>query len=321
MSSVFTAGAANDERAAHVPAPGAPVVSASGESGGASAGLLHAEWQDWLTAALLRGEADDALFGTMCGAGFDPAYARVAISVVRSMTERVRAQDPALLRDYLPDPIRLAAGAARVRVADREVRFSMMLANPNVALVENLLSEQECEKLIQLARGKVRRSEVVDPTSGRLEISGVRRSEGTHFAYGENAIVARIEARIAALTGIPVSHGEPLQMLHYPVGGEYEPHHDYFDPGFTGSALQLAHGGQRVATVVMYLHEPDEGGDTYFPELELSVRPRRGSAVYFEYRNAAGDLDSRCLHAGMPVLKGDKWIATKWLRQSAYSSA
>jgi prolyl 4-hydroxylase len=204
--------------------------------------------------------------------------------------------------------------------------YERVPAGPQRSAVESemykeLMQQMVDEKLIQLARGKVRRSEVVDPSSGRLEISGVRRSEGAHFSYGENAIVARIEARVAALTGLPVSHGEPLQLLHYPAGGEYEPHHDYFDPAFAGAALQLAHGGQRVATVVMYLQEPLEGGDTYFPELELSVRPRRGSAVYFEYVNAAGELDSRCLHAGMPVLKGDKWIATKWLRQSAYAPA
>jgi prolyl 4-hydroxylase len=150
--------------------------------------------------------------------------------------------------------------------------------------------------------------------------TGVRRSEGAHFGYGENAIVARIEARVAALTGLPIAHGEPLQLLHYPPGGEYVPHHDYFDPAFEGVAPLLAQGGQRVATMVMYLREPEEGGDTYFPELEMSVRPRKGSAVYFEYWNLRGELDGRCLHAGMPVIRGDKWIATKWLRQSAYSS-
>ena len=83
----------------------------------------------------------------------------------------------------------------------------------------------------------------------------------------------------------------------------------------------LGSGGQRVATLVMYLHEPEEGGDTYFPEIELSVRPRRGSAVYFEYHNERGQLDARCLHAGTPVLRGHKWIATKWLRQRPYAGS
>lgn len=310
-------GAANDDGAVAAPRPAA-AASAPVEGW---PGLIHPEWQDWLTAALVRGASDAALLAEMRRGGFDDAFARAAIRVVRSMTERVREQNPAMLAEYACDPIRLPGTSTRLRVADREVRLATVLSNPNVALVEDLLSEQECNKLIQMAQGKLQRSEVVDPTSGRLEISGVRKSEGAHFGYGENAVVARIEARVAALTGIPIAHGEPLQLLHYPAGGEYEPHHDYFDPAFDGTATQLRHGGQRVATIVMYLREPDAGGDTYFPELELSVRPRRGSAVYFEYCNARGDLDARCLHAGTPVLRGHKWIATKWLRQGVYASA
>jgi prolyl 4-hydroxylase len=314
-------GAANDERAGAVTVPTAPVAAGAEVSSGRWPGLLHPDWQDWLTSALVRGTEDDTLLAQMLEGGFDAAYARVAISVVRSMTERVRLQDPSILRDYAPDPVRLPVGGAVFRAADRELRLAMVLSNPNVALVDNLLSEQECDKLVQLAQGRLRRSEVVDPIRGTLEISGVRRSEGAHFGYGENAVVARIEARLAALTGLPIANGEPLQLLHYPPGGEYVPHHDYFDPAFEGTASLLKQGGQRVATIVMYLREPEEGGDTYFPELEMSVRPRKGSAVYFEYCNARGELDARCLHAGMPVIRGDKWIATKWLRQSAYSSA
>lgn len=320
MSAESPRGAANDERAGAAAAPTAPVAAGAEAASGRWPGLLHPEWQDWLTSALVRGTDDDSLLAQMREGGFDAAYARVAISVVRSMTERVRLQDPSLLRDYVPDAIRLPAAGTVIRAADRDVRLAMVLSNPNVALLDNLLSEQECDKLIRLAQGRLRRSEVVDPNSGVLEISGVRRSEGAHFGYGENAIVARIEARVAALTGLPIAHGEPLQLLHYPPGGEYVPHHDYFDPAFEGVAPLLAQGGQRVATMVMYLREPDEGGDTYFPELEMSVRPRKGSAVYFEYWNLRGELDGRCLHAGMPVIRGDKWIATKWLRQSAYSS-
>jgi prolyl 4-hydroxylase len=292
----------------------APSAAANDEP---SAPPLPADWQDWLTSNLVGGAKDADLHAHMCECGFDESYARVAIAVVRSMAERVRRQNPSMLSGYQADPIRLPS-AARVRAADREVRLPVVLADPNVAIVENLLSEQECDKLIQLSRGKLRGSQVVDPQSGRLEESGVRRSEGTHFGYGENAVVQRIEQRVAALTGLPIPNGEPLQILHYPVGGEYIPHHDYFDPAFPGTASLLSQGGQRVATIVMYLNEPEGGGDTWFPELEMAVRPARGSAVYFEYFNARGELDSRLLHAGTPVTRGEKWIATKWLRQNPY---
>ena len=122
-------------------------------------------------------------------------------------------------------------------------------------------------------------------------------------------MVQRLEERICALTGIPVDHGEPLQMLHYGVGGEYLAHQDFFEPKDPGSAKLTQVGGQRVATLVMYLNEVAEGGSTDFPELELSIKPKKGSAVYFEYHNEAGQIDTRCLHAGMPVARGDKSIS------------
>jgi putative prolyl 4-hydroxylase alpha subunit len=77
-------------------------------------------------------------------------------------------------------------------------------------------------------------------------------------------------------------------------------------------------GGQRIGTVVMYLNDVPEGGETAFPDIGFSAKPIKGSAVYFEYQNADGQLDYRCLHAGMPVIRGDKWIMTKWLRERPY---
>lgn len=280
---------------------------------------LAPEWQDWIAGNVLRGCIDADMLSAMREQGFEAHYAQTAIAVVRSMTERVQQADPAALTPYTADPPRLAE-ANRLQAGDREVSVLFSVRDPNVALIDGLLSAQECEQLIALSTGKLRRSEVV-ANDGTLGISGVRSSEGTHFAHAENEIVDRLERRISALFDKPVAHGEPLQILHYGCGGEYLPHHDYFDPGQPGSRVHLANGGQRVATVVVYLNDVESGGETRFPQLELAVRPRRGAAVCFEYANAAGGLDSRLLHAGAPVIRGDKWIATKWLRAGAWGAA
>lgn len=277
---------------------------------------LPAEWQDWLAGNIVRGCSNADLLAAMRGQGFEADYARIAIAVVRSMTERVQQAHPGALSPYSAEPIRLPA-RSRAAADGHEVRIAFMVQDPNIALIEGLLSPAECDELIGLSAGKLQRSEVVG-TDGRLAISGVRTSRGTHFAVGENALVARLEARIAALVGEPVDHGEPLQILHYGTGGEYLPHHDYFDAGQPGIEQHLRHGGQRVATMVIYLSEVEEGGDTVFPELSLSVRAQPGGAVYFEYADRAGRLDARLLHAGAPVTRGEKWIATKWLRQGPY---
>lgn len=294
---------------------GAGVAAGAAATAGAAA-PLSAEWQDRLAGGIVRGETDQALLTAMIGDGFAEAYARVAIAVVRSMTARVQAQNPELLEQYLPDPIRIPA-AAQCRAADREISVRFTLVNPNLAVLDGVLTDTECEQLIRLANNKVKPSEVIEP-DGRRHISQVRTSEGTYFAHAENAIVDRLERRLAALIGKPVDHAEPLQILHYLPGGEYLPHHDYFVPKDDAYSEVLSTGGQRVATMIVYLNQVAGGGETVFPELELTVRPRRGSAVYFEYCNGTGDLDSRLLHAGCPVSKGEKWIATKWIRQRTY---
>jgi prolyl 4-hydroxylase len=253
----------------------------------------------------------------MVANGFDAAFSRHAVDIVRSMTERVKGEVAVLGTGYKAEPIRVPKDA-RVRAHDRDVHIVFTLSNPNVAVIDGLLSDAECEKLIQLTAGRMKSSEVVDRASGGSYQSNVRKSEGCHFNRGENAIVQRVEQRISVLTGVPVECGEPLQMLHYGVGGEYLAHQDFFDPADPGSQVLTKVGGQRIATLVIYLNNVPEGGDTNFPELELSVKPKKGSAVYFEYLNAAGQLDVRCLHAGTPVTRGDKWIATKWLRQLPY---
>lgn len=293
---------------------------------------LPAEWQDWLVADIARGCADADLASVMADNGFDAAQARVIVATVRAMVERARTAGDAPGAAFvapgdeavatgsrrLPcDPIRLPP-APRVRAHDREVSIGFALHDPNVALLDDLLSPEECRRLVELATGRLQRSQVVDRASGEAQSSGLRTSEGAHFALGENPVVDCLERRIAALTGVPIDHGEPLQVLHYLPGGEYRPHHDYFPAAEPGSAAHLRCGGQRIATVVVYLADVEEGGETVFPSLRLSIRPRVGSAAYFEYCDRHGEVDPRCLHAGAPVRRGEKWIATKWLRQSPY---
>ena len=118
-----------------------------------------------------------------------------------------------------------------------------------------------------------------------------------------------------------VTPREPIQILHYMPGAEYKPHWDYFDPAHPGNEKVLATGGQRVATLVMYLNGVESGGSTVFPEVGIDVLPRKGNAVYFAYATEDGQLDRRTLHGGSPVIAGEKWIATKWLRERAYAPA
>jgi prolyl 4-hydroxylase len=156
----------------------------------------------------------------------------------------------------------------------------------------------------------------VDVQTGGHEIHPDRSSQGMFFERSETPLIAAIEARIAKLLQWPATHGENLQILRYPPGAQYLPHYDYFDPDQPGTAELLKRGGQRVATLIIYLGEPEGGGATVFPDIDLSIAPKRGNAVFFSY--AAPDASSMTLHGGAPVIAGEKWIATKWLRQSVF---
>jgi hypothetical protein len=103
---------------------------------------------------------------------------------------------------------------------------------------------------------------VVNADTGAYDVHADRTSSGMHFERGESELVARIERRIGELVGCPVENGEPLQVLHYTPGAEYKPHHDYFDPAQPGNDQVLAMGGQRIATLVMYLNDVEAGGST-----------------------------------------------------------
>jgi prolyl 4-hydroxylase len=195
------------------------------------------------------------------------------------------------------------------------VRVAVSTDLPVVRVLENLLTLQECDDLVAEATPRLARSLTVD-VDGRHQTDERRTSQGMFFTIGETPLVQRIEQRIANLLAIPVNHGEGLQILHYQAGQEYEPHFDWFNPDQPGFSAITARGGQRIASVVMYLNTPEEGGGTAFPRIGLTVTAMRGSAVYFAYDSG----DESSLHAGLPVLKGEKWIATKWLRERPYST-
>ncbi len=148
-----------------------------------------------------------------------------------------------------------------------------------------------------------------------------RSSAGMFFRPQENPLVRRIDLRIAALMGLPADHGEGLQVLHYTPGAQSVPHFDFLMPTNGANVASIERSGQRVSTLVMYLNDPDEGGETVFPEAGIAVMPRKGRALYFEYCNAEGQLDPLSLHAALPVLAGEKWVATRWMRQRAFRPA
>jgi prolyl 4-hydroxylase len=206
---------------------------------------------------------------------------------------------------------------ANVLVADGHlVELLASVVHPRVVVFGHFLTDAECDALVELARPRLERSETVVNATGGSEVNEARTSEGMFFQRGETDLIARIERRIAALVHWPVDHGEGLQVLHYRPGAQYRPHQDFFDPAHPGTPRILERGGQRVATLVMYLNRPERGGATTFPDAGIEVAPHKGGAVFFSYDRP--HKVCKTLHGGAPVLAGEKWVATKWLRERVF---
>lgn len=199
---------------------------------------------------------------------------------------------------------------------DRTVKVLTSLLHPRVVVFADLASPQECEELMNLARPRLSRSQTVVHETGGSEVNDARTSEGMFFSRGENELVTRLEARLSALLRWPVENGEGLQILRYRCGAEYKPHFDYFDPEQPGTAAVLRRGGQRLGTLVLYLNTPEQGGATVFPDAGLTVHATQGHAVFFSYDRPSPT--TKTLHGGAPVIQGEKWVATKWMRQARF---
>jgi prolyl 4-hydroxylase len=274
------------------------------------------ELRRWIIEQAQAGHGAEAVLKSMLAAGWNEDTAVEAMEVtLRDHLEQRAAEHGLPAARAVPDP-RLDESPLYLDAGDRHVCVLQAMCNPRVVVFGGLLSDEECEALIALAKPRLARSLTVETKTGGEEINADRTSSGMFFQRGENDLVRRIEARIARLVNWPEEKGEGLQVLHYRPGTEYKPHYDYFDPKEPGTPAILRRGGQRVGTLVMYLGEPDKGGGTIFPDVRLEIAPKRGNAVFFSYERP--HPSTKTLHGGAPVLAGEKWIATKWLREQRF---
>ena len=279
------------------------------------------ELRQWIIEQAQAGCRPDAVLAAMRSSGWDEEVALDALTHTLQTFLVSQPQGQAVAQ-ALPPPVRvpepaLAGSPSTLWAHDREVKVLLAMQNPRVVVFGGLLSDEECDALVAAAGPRMARSETVVNETGGNEVNAARTSDGMFFGRGELPICHTIEARIAALVNWPLVNGEGLQVLHYRPGAEYKPHHDYFDPAQPGMTAVLRRGGQRVGTIVMYLNTPQQGGGTVFPDVQLEVAPIKGNAVFFSYDRP--HPVTRSLHGGAPVLAGEKWVATKWLREGEFS--
>mmetsp|Transcript_902 Transcript_902/g.2661 ORF Transcript_902/g.2661 Transcript_902/m.2661 type:complete len:306 (+) Transcript_902:27-944(+) len=212
---------------------------------------------------------------------------------------------------------------------------------PRAALLHNFLTDRECDYLRDVSISKLKRSVVgnINLQENETEVDGARDSSGVFFSPRmgmEDKVSARLRRRAALFTGIAEEQQELVQVLRYEEDQKYLPH---FDAGISNETGKFVEGYGRLATMLVYLQMPDQGGDTNFPEGErlagrapeplgdaatcqgkvgLSVKPRKGDALFFYSLDpTASYLDEASLHESCAVVGSsvDKWTVSIWMHR------
>lgn len=256
--------------------------------------------REMLRRTVALGHVDAALMEialTANGSGAAPDWSS-ALSLLRraAHNDPVAAGQLALLKAMDLDP----------RGGPNDLPPAEILSDrPDVKRFPKLLTPAECAHLAQVASTMLEPARVIDPRTGQWIAHPIRTSDGAAIGPArEDLVVRALNRRIAAISGTDIDQGEPLTILRYRPGQQYRLHLD---------AIQDAEN-QRMATALVYLNEGYGGGETHFPAAGLTVTPRGGDVILFANTAADGKADPLSRHAGLPVSRGVKWLATRWIR-------
>lgn len=201
-----------------------------------------------------------------------------------------------------------------MQTADRLTRVEgvQKVPSPKLDLFirKGFIGPDECAGLMALIDAERRPSTIADDGGDAL----FRTSE-TCDLDSRHPVVAALEERIAAFTGLDPKLGEPIQGQRYAEGQEFKAHTDYFEPNGAGFLRYCAISGQRTWTVMTYLNEPTAGGATRFKTIGKTIQPEAGKLLAWNNLKTDGSVNANTLHHGMKVRSGTKYIVTKWYRE------
>jgi prolyl 4-hydroxylase len=295
------------------PAEAVQFVGDRAAAGDVEAMFVLANWRLWGIYGPRDPAAANALLERSAAAGWAES-ALLRATLLNNGTGV--APDPVAARQILEDWRDHADAAEQLGLLEAmrgrsEPELEALSDDPPVRMARNLFSAGECDYVLKKAEPDMRPSMIIDEATGRPMPHPVRTSFSTNFAPDtEDLVIHALNRRIAKATGTDQESGEPLHVLRYAPGQEFRPHLDAI----------AGESNQRMWTAIVYLNEGFEGGETDFPELDIRTLGSKGDALIFRNASPAGEADLRARHAGLPVTRGVKWIASRWIRQRAYTA-
>lgn len=203
---------------------------------------------------------------------------------------------------------------------DRPFERRIERDQPHIESLAAFLPHWVCDYVIGMAAPMLARGKVVDEQGGE-RVRGERSNAVMTFGLADSDfLLEMVNLRTARAVDMPPENAEGLGVLHYRPGESYAPHSDFI-PDTPANAAQLAARGQRLKTLLVYLNEGFEGGETSFPTLGVGFKPPAGCALIFHNVGSDGRADPLTLHAGTPPTRGEKWVVSKWFRSKALRPA
>lgn len=272
------------------------------------------EWKKWIVTNLDAGQNPDGIFKILLDDGFDHA------AIVKEMGHKPSKPISDLINPFdKPNQTQQSVQTGHQKNHGKAINpKNIFIPNAKVVdskkidlrTVEHFLNEDECNKLIQLIKTKLRPSEIADFKTNE----SFRTSRTCDLGRIDNKFITEIDERICKLIGIDSMYGEVIQGQYYEVGQEFKAHTDYFE--INEYDLHCSVLGQRTYTIMIYLNEVEQGGETRFAKVGCEFKPMTGTAVIWNSLNADGSPNVNTLHQAKPVINGHKAIITKWFRSN-----
>lgn len=260
------------------------------------------EWEEWIDLNLRLGNCKQIMFQKSLEAGYSHALLKRKIGI----DYQAPVQTQALARVALRNAQRLNA------------------KNLEIFRIDGFLTPDECADIIAtINASELTVSSTYNVTKPMERIVNVERTSKTCYFGGTNPFIAEVETRICKTLGISNRCAEQIQGQKYEVGQEFRFHTDYFDPELLKKDASI--NGQRTWTFMIYLNDVEEGGYTSFLRAFCSSAPKTGTAIVWNnlYSPAtspnAGDWGKEnpfSSHCGMPIVRGEKYILTKWFKET-----
>ena len=255
------------------------------------------DWEDWINLNLSLGNCKQIMFKKSLDAGYDFNLIKEKLGI-----------------DYI-----ISDNSSNTTYIDKIALKNAIKLNSNnleIYKIDNFLTKEECQEIINIINSEnlVRSSTInVNDKDGNSQINNFRTSQTCYFNSNDKHLtIDELETRICKTIGINNRFSETMQGQKYCVGEEFKLHTDYFE----SQLLEKKHiNGQRTWTFMIYLNDVEEGGYTSFPYTYISIKPKTGTAIIWNNLNKDKSTNVYSSHHGMPIIKGEKYILTKWFKE------